>query len=312
MIRPDLTTLRIFLAVYNLGNISKAAEREHLAPSAISRRIQALEAEIGAQLFYRDVRGVRATPAGEKLAHHAITIFDNINEMAADLSAFAGGSIGQVRIHAHTSAVIQFLPDQLSTFKTLYPDVRIILREETSSEVIQSVIDGLADIGIVPAHMPIPDTFDVLSYRHDRLVALVPIDHPLASKSMIDFNEIGDSSYVGLEAGSSLQILLTEGAKSSGFTLNTRIEVKTFESAKRMVKAGLGIAVMPEDVVDDHKMNGRARRVFLSNGWANREHVIIVRDQRRLTASADLMLRHLRAEQAEIASRSVVPELSNT
>jgi DNA-binding transcriptional LysR family regulator len=311
VIRPDLTTLRIFLAVYNLGNISKAAEREHLAPSAISRRIQALEAEIGAQLFYRDVRGVRATPAGEKLARHAITIFDNINDMAADLSAFAGGSIGQVRIHAHTSAVIQFLPDQLSSFKEQYPDVRIILREETSSEVIQSIVDGLADIGIVPAHMPMPESFDVLSYRHDRLVALVPIDHPLASKDTIDFNEIGDSSYIGLEAGSSLQILLTEGARSSGFTLNTRIEVKTFESAKRMVKAGLGIAVLPEDIVDDSRMDGRARRVYLSNDWAHREHVICVRDQRRLTASAELMLRHLRTPDTDQA-RIAMTELSQT
>uniref|UniRef100_UPI0013D2C668 LysR family transcriptional regulator n=1 Tax=Enterobacter hormaechei TaxID=158836 RepID=UPI0013D2C668 len=83
------------------------AEREHIAPSAISKRIQDLEAEVGAPLFYRHARGMTATPAGETLADHASRLFENVNQMSADLSAFTTGERGQVRIHAHQSATVQ-------------------------------------------------------------------------------------------------------------------------------------------------------------------------------------------------------------
>ncbi len=298
MIRPDLTTLRIVLAVYNLGNISKAAEREHIAPSAISKRIHALEAEIGTELFYRSIRGVSATPAGEVLVRHAVAIINNIDQMAAELGAFTSGIKGQVRIHAHTSAVFQFLPDQLSQFIVMYPDVRIVLREETSSDVIESVIDGFADIGILPSHMDIPPFLDVLAYRHDRLVAVIPVDHPLSRRRAVDFNELRDSNFIGMETGSSLQMLVARAAEQSGFMLKVCIEVMSFESAKAMVRAGFGVAVLPEIVVNESEIGGVARRVDISNDWAIRKHVICVKDKERLTASVALMMRHLLAPTA--------------
>ena len=104
--RPDLTTLRMFLAVYRQGNMTKAAEREHIAPSAISKRIQDLELAIGAPLFYRHARGMTATPAGEALARHTAELFDDVNRMAAELSVFSAGEEGQARIHAHQSAAV--------------------------------------------------------------------------------------------------------------------------------------------------------------------------------------------------------------
>lgn len=294
MIKPDLTTLRIFLAVYNLGNISKAAEREHIAPSAISKRIQSLETEIGAILFYRHVRGVTATPAGEALARHAQDLFDSVNRITADLSAFGSGNQGQVRVDAISSALIQFLPHQLADFVRDHPMVRVVLREETSSDVIQSTLDGLTDIGILDGTMEIPPGLRVLPYKHDRLVALVPASHHLASQKSIDFAVVRDSEYISLGTGSSLQILLAREAERGGFKLNTRIAVRTFESAKRMVAAGLGIAVMPEGVVDPQTDRTRIRCVPLADDWANRSLVICIKDKRKLTASAALMLRHLR------------------
>ena len=295
MIKPDLTTLRIFLAVHGLGNISKAAEREHIASSAISKRIHALETEIGTTLFYRHSRGVTATPAGEALARHALVLFDTLNEMASDLSSYATGVSGQVRIHAHTSAIIQYLPKQIAAFGDRFPDVKIVLREETSASVIQSTVDGLTDIGILAGNVAIPDALQAFHYRCDRLVALVPVDHPLARRSEIHFAEISESDHISLATGSSLQILLADAAQSSGFALKTRIEVKTFESAISMVEAGLGIAVIPEAIFVREPQNRTARPVPLADDWANRRHLICVRNGRKLTSAAGLMLEHLQA-----------------
>jgi DNA-binding transcriptional LysR family regulator len=295
LLRIDLTTLRIFLAVYNLGNLTKAAEREHIAPSAVSKRVQDLELELGTPLFYRHPRGVTPTPAGEVLAEHTHRLFEGLNLMTADLGAYTDGTRGQVRIHAHSSAVVQYLPQEIASFVGRYPEVRVILREETSPNVVQSTLDGIADIGLIASNVAPPVGLDILPYRRDQLVALFPDDHPLAGLDKVDFAQIRGSDYISLETGSSLQVLLARAAESLGFALNTRIEVTTFEAAMRMVEAELGIAVVPEGVVRTCAGNLKVKGVPLADEWALRSLVICVKDPQRLTAAAKLMLEHLRA-----------------
>jgi DNA-binding transcriptional LysR family regulator len=307
LIRTDLTSLRIFLAVYNLGNLTKAAEREHIAPSAVSKRIQDLELELGTPLFYRHARGVTATPAGEVLAGHTHRIFDEFNRMAADLSAYAEGIRGQVRIHAHTSAVVQYLPQEIAAFVRQYPTVRVTLREEGSPHVLEATLDGISDIGIIASNVAPAMGLEILPYRQDRLVALFPEDHPQAALDRIDFAQMRGTDYISLETGSSLQVLLAQAAESLGFLLNTRIEVTTFEAAIRMVEAGLGVAVVPDGVVQAFAGNLRVKGVPLSNDWALRNLVICVKDPHRLTAAAKLMLEHLRAGAADDYRKTIPP-----
>ncbi len=298
MIRPDLTTLRLFLAVYNWGNISKASEYEHIAPSAISKRIQSFETEIGTQLFYRHARGVTPTPAGKTLAAHAQKLFEDLNRIAADLSSYAAGDRGEVRIHAHSSAVIQYLPDQLEQFVRRYPQVQILLREETSADVLQSLADGVADIGILDGNLPIPQGLQVRPYMKDKLIALFPPGHPLAERESIHFADIRESDHVSLETGSSLQVLVARAAENCGFKLKTRIEVRTFEAAIRMVERGLGVAVLPVRVVRLHADIAKVRVVALADAWSTRELVLCIKDTQLLTASANLMLKHLAPAEA--------------
>ncbi len=297
MFRPDFITLRIFLAVYNLGNISKAAARENIASSAISKRLNALEAELGAPLFYRHSRGVEATPAGEALARHALALFGQINKMTSEMSTFASGVAGQVRIHAHTSAIVQYMPSQIASFTKAYPSVKIILVEDSSLGVLQATVEGLTDIGILAGNMDFPDMLDVFEYRHDKLVVLVPADHPLSASAGVNFAETLDFDHVGLAVTSSLGTLLAGQADALGQTLKTRIEVKTFESAVRMVEAGLGITVLPDGVLATNAANDKVRAIPLLDEWATRPHVICVRNDRQMTTAALFMLNHLRSAQ---------------
>lgn len=295
MIKTDLTTIRIFLSVYNLKSLTRAAEREHIAPSAVSKRIQDIEAELGTPLFYRHPRGVTATPAGDLLARHAQRLMEDFNQMSADMSEFAKGNKGQVRINAPASAVAQYLPSEIAAFAQMHPDIQIVLREETSPHVLQSTLDGFADIGIFSGNMTAPPGLQVLPYREERLIALLPQGHRLAERSSIDFGEIGDSAHISLETGSSLQVLMESAAQEMGLTLNNRIEVTTFDAAMRMVDAGLGVVVIPSGIAATFASKLRTRSIPLTNEWARRELVICVRDVKKLTASARLMLNHLRA-----------------
>lgn len=307
--RFDLTTLRIFIAVYNLESLTKAADQEHIAPSAVSKRINDLEAELDAQLFYRHPRGVSATPAGEALVVHTRRVFEILNDMTADLSLHTEGQRGQVRINAHSSAVHQYLPADIVSFNRAYPDVRVVLCEETSVEVIQSLLDGVSDIGVIAAHVPLPDGVSAFKYRVDQLVALLPPDDPLAARESIDFLELRDHSMIGLELGSSLQALLVEAAKALGFPLKNSIKVLTFGSAISMAAAGLGVTVVPANVARSFKSAERLVGVPLRDVWARRELAICARTAQKTTACVRLMLKHL-TESAE-AYPSAKPAVPN-
>lgn len=297
MIRPDFTSLRVFLAVHATGNIARAAEREHIAPSAVSKRLQDLEADAGTPLFHRHARGVLPTAAGDALARHAHRLFDMVEGMVAELSGFSGGNRGDVRIHAHSSAVVQYLPGEIAGFSRQYPEVRVILREAISPDIIAAVTDGTTDIGIFADNMgPLPG-LTLLPYRRDRLAVLLPRDHPLTEGAEVGFSALRDHDFISPEYGSSLRVLLENAARDMGCSLRFRIEIKTFEAAGSMAEAGLGVAVMPAGVAARYAGTGGLAAVPLSDSWAHRKLVACVRDEGKLGASARLMLRHLRTLQ---------------
>ncbi len=134
----DLTTVQLFIAVAELGGITRGAERLHLAPAAASRRVLELEAQLGVALFERLPHGMALTEAGRALLAHARGITHTVQRMQDDAASFIGGDLGVVRIAAPKSAVIQFLPFDIQRCASACPGVRIDLQEMNSLEVQQS------------------------------------------------------------------------------------------------------------------------------------------------------------------------------
>lgn len=215
MRRFDFFTLKLFISVADEGRLTAAAEREHLALAAVSKRMSDLESLVGTTLLYRKPRGVELTPAGQAFLHHARRILDNVERLQAELSEYGEGVRGHVRIHSNTSAIIAFLPQDLSAFSRHYPEIKIDLQERVSSEIIAAVRDGLTDIGIFAGHVAAPD-LQIIPYRRDRLVLVTPDKHPLAERSSIAFNEALAFDFIGLQQDASLQALLFEQANLSG------------------------------------------------------------------------------------------------
>lgn len=171
--RIDLTSLQLFVAVCELGSIGRAAEREFIAASAISKRLSDLEATLGTALLYRHARGVDLTPAGESLLHHARAMLYSLEKMQGELSEYADGVRGHVRVHANISAIVQFLPEDLGAFARAHEAIKIDLEEHLSSEVVRAVQEGAADLGI--CHVPADaDALQTLPYRSDRLALVLP------------------------------------------------------------------------------------------------------------------------------------------
>ena len=275
--RFDLTTLHLFLSAVDEGSIAAAAEVNAIAPSAISRRISELEHRLNTPLLYRKTKGVEPTAAGDALVRHARNLVRLMGQMEAEMSEFAGGVRGHVRIVANSSSIAQFLPEDLSTFKADFPDVRIALREETSERCVHNVREGLADIAIFSEATNSQD-LEVFVYRQDRLIVIAPSDHPLASKNTIQFFETLQFEHVGMQPGSSLLGQLIAQAAELEETIPFSIQVTSFDGVRRMVESGLGIAVLPDGVAPNPTKGGRLSVIPLSDPWATRTLYIGVRE----------------------------------
>lgn len=292
MKRIDLLTLRLFVAIADTGRLTAAAEREHLALAAVSKRVADLEASLDATLLYRRPRGVELTPAGDALLHHARAVLESMDRLTADLSEYSAGVRGHVRMHANTSAIIEFLPEDLAAFTRARPQVRIDIEERVSLDVVQAVRDGLTDLGIHAAHVGAYG-LQTRAYRSDRLVLVTPADHPLAEAGPIELREAIEYDFVGLQHDASLHALIHDASRAAGKPLRMRVQVRSFEGICRMIACGLGIGVLPDRAVSTHVATLNLRSIELTNAWAHRELRIAYRDFDTLPVLAREMVEHL-------------------
>ncbi|ASW03235.1 LysR family transcriptional regulator [Paraburkholderia aromaticivorans] len=298
--RLDLTTLQLFLAIYEEGTLTRASEREAIAVSAASKRLVELEHAVGASLFHRNARGMTLTPAGETLLHYARRVMRDIENIGIELAGHASGVRGYVRMVANLSAIVEFLPEDLRAFQSLNERVKIDLEERPSGGVVEAVADNLVDLGICSGDTETRG-LQVAHYRHDSLVVVMRDDHPLAGRSSVAFAETLDSDHVGLHAASSINARTHLAAQQAGRPLRLRIHVPGFDAVCRMVQAGMGVGVLPLKV---YQIMGRQLElvaVTLDDAWARRDLVVVARDVGALSPVSRLLYDHLGLAEASEA-----------
>lgn len=298
--RHDLTSLSLFIAVAECANLTKAAEREHLAVSAVSKRMAELEDRLGVKLLERYARGVGLTPAGQSLLHHARQLVRQVGQLDADLAEFAHGIRGHVKMQAVASALTQHLPADLQSFLSRYPGVGLSLEEQTGPAVVQAVLEGRAELGVVSAGNALRGLV-ALPYHGDRLMLGVPAGHALARRRQVRFEEVLDHDLIGPHPQSSLAALMSEGARAAGRPWQPRLQVSSFDAMCRLVQTGLGLTVLPSAVLAPHAGQGRLRAIALDEDWAWRPLWVVLRDAAQLGPIASSLAAHLQRA-AEVAA----------
>jgi DNA-binding transcriptional LysR family regulator len=288
----DPVSLQLFVHVVEHGSIAAAAERDHIAPSAVSKRISDLEYSLKTKLLARNNKGVEPTSAGIALANMARGLLHEIDEIYAQMSEYASGVRGHVRVTANISAITQFLPVAIKTFLARHPDVQIHLDENISTVITRAVAENVADIGIFTM-MPHGDQLEVLPYREDELVLIMPHSHALARRRSVKFMETLAFDYVGLRSGSAIDLQLIKAAGELEKTVRIAIHVTSYDALCLMVQTGLGIGIMPRAVAEPYTRTLGIRIVTLNENWAARELKICVRSFAALPVAAQMLVRHL-------------------
>jgi DNA-binding transcriptional LysR family regulator len=289
--RPDLSSLALFIRVAELRSITKAARANHIALAAASRRIQQLEDQLGVQLLRRSARGVELTPAGIAVLARAEEMMAKVDEMRAEVSDYSKGAKGLVRVQANASALAQYLPGDLASFSVAHPEIKIALEEERSGAIVEAIRKGAADVGIVMEGAD-PGGLQLFEYRTDLLCAVVPRRHPIRARK-VAFAKLLDHDFVALESNTVISRLLLEEARRAGKPLRLRVQVKSFDVVARLVQAGLGIGVLPEDAANAFARPMGLRLILLTDTWAARKMFVGIRKEGALSAAARLLVDHL-------------------
>lgn len=292
----DLTSLRLFVAACEQRNLARAGEQAHIGASAISKRLAQLEQQVHAPLLERHRRGVVPTAAGEILLEHARAMLATADRVARDMAAYRHGVKGQVRVLASVSSITEWLPDDIAAFLRIpaHAPIRVDLEERTSVELVRAIREGLAPLGVCWDAADLQG-LQTRPYRGDRLAVAAHPDHPIARLARCSFAQTLEHEHVGLPASTAVHTMLARAAAIIGRPLHYRAVVSTFDASLRCVRAGLGLAVVPQEVIGQAlaARDGGLCAVPLADPWAERRFAICFRDAQQLSPAAQLLLAHL-------------------
>lgn len=302
----DLVDLRLMVRIAEANSLTGGAAASHMSLPAASARVKNLEERIGARLLYRTSQGVTLTPPGQAFVQHARVVLAQIEQLRGDMQEYARGVKGHLRVLANTTALSEYLPPVLRTYLLGHPDINVDLRERLSHDIVRSVSDGQTDIGIVAGNVR-TESLEVIPYRQERLVLAVPAGHALARRSEVDFADTLDLDHVGLQDASAIHGFIRDIGDELRRPIRWRIQVGNFETACRMIEAGVGVGVLPGTAAHRHARTMAIAIVGLRDGWAVRELRVCARSVDALPGFARDLIELLAADARQAAEAGPGP-----
>lgn len=264
--------MRYVLAVAETGGFTRAAERCHVAQSALSHQVARLERELGARLFDRTSRRVRLTAAGEAFLPAARQALEAAGRARAEVAAATGEIRGTLTLGSIPTVAAVDLPAVLREYRLRHPHVRIRLRTGSSERMVEQVREGTLDAAFlgVPPGFPAHGVHsrELCRGRH---VAVVAPEHPLAGEDEVDLRRLAAEVFVDFAEGSAARAQSDRAFAAAGLRREVAFEVSGVELMVRMVRYGLGVALLPEAFTAE--LHG-VRRVALTDGPVRVERLV--------------------------------------
>jgi DNA-binding transcriptional LysR family regulator len=292
MSKLDPFSLKLFVSVITEKSIAAAAARHHIAATAVSKRINDLEDSLGTTLLRRTNRGVEPTEAGSALCALAQTALNELERIPLLMRNVCAGGQGIVRICGSSSAVNQFLIDDLLAFTQNNPGIQLHVDEKTSDAALQSVRDNAVDIGVF-TNAQETEGICTAPYRNDRLALICPLGHPLSERDSWRFDQTLGHDFIGWYGGSAINKQLNTAALMSQSLWRLRMRVSSFDALCKMVSQGVGIGILPEEVAHQRSKIFPLKVCGLEDEWAVRAFRLAYRDEASLSAQARLLLAFL-------------------
>lgn len=248
---PTLRQLELFLALVSSNGIAGAGAKLGMSPSATSHALRSLETTLGTELLDRHSSGVKLTYTGEHILPHVRDVFASLQLIQANALAGAELKTGLLRLGSFgASATIRVLPPLLDRFKARYPGVDILVTEKPDEQTLRDLIERRLEIAAVT--LPKPD-MDVQTLAIDELVAILPVDHPLAELTIIPLEKLTEDPFILTRAGS--QALVTKLFFRNGLQPKVTYQALQIMSILELVACRKGISILAKLALPD-RYNG--------------------------------------------------------
>ncbi|MFN7724069.1 MAG: LysR family transcriptional regulator [Rubrivivax sp.] len=279
--------LRVFYEAVQAGSIRAAGDKLNLAASSVSRQIQLLEHQLGAQLLDRSAAGVQATDAGRRVAEFAKTVLLDYDSLCADISERRGARTGFIRIAAVESTVAEPVVSTLTRFRQQAPGVAFQLRMLPAPEVVEAVKRGEADLGVT--FCAPPDTqLSVLARFPEPVVLAVAPSHPWALRARgapaapVALQALPGVALALPEASFGVRRLLDAALQAADVSLRPALVSDSFEALRAFARQGAGAAVLPRQAMAAEQRAGLLTELRLATPALNSStaDVVVLRARR--------------------------------
>jgi len=290
--RLNLHLTRIFFTVATRGSFSRGAELLHISQSAASKAVRELEEQLGLALVERGGargkggRGLRLTEAGRALYEHARGIFALERAALDDLGARTGLQKGSLVVGASTTVAGYWLPGYLALFAEQFPDVELRVVVGNTATIGQGLLDCIVDVAVVEGGVNDPG-ITALRWREETLLLVAPPGSGMPDSAEVDARSLSRARWLVREAGSGTREVTERLMREEGVQLSDTIEVGSNEGIARSVAQGVGIAMLPEVVVQDLLALGRVATMNTRRAERYRRPLFLLkRAQRPLSPAA--------------------------
>jgi DNA-binding transcriptional LysR family regulator len=299
----DIHRLEVFCRVVEMQSFTKAADAIFLTQPTVSEHIRALEEMVEEKLVDRLGREVLPTPAGKILYKYARDIIRLRNEAIQAIARYKGSLSGHLTIGASTIPGTYILPALIGSFKARYPAILITLRISDSAEVVERIIDGGLEAGLVGARWD-DRRIALEEICSDELVLVVYPEHPWASDKVVAKEELADQPFILRERGSGSRRVMVQALEATGFNpsrFQVVAEMGSTEAIRQGIKARIGISILSSHAVTEDIERGTLVRVAIKDLSIHRPFYLVQRKSRQSSPLCLAFLEHLRVRACQPA-----------
>jgi DNA-binding transcriptional LysR family regulator len=290
----DITKLKTFVAVADLGSFSKASEMLYITQPAVTQQIKALEKIVGAKLFQRQGGKIVLTDEGRRIYEIARSLLNDYENLMEEMAKIKKDFKDTLFVGVSTTLSEYKIPELISEFHSQMPGISIRMFVENSQQIEDSLISGVLNVGVIERAPS--EKFQSIKWLVDEIVYFTYPEHPFAREGQIEPERLYEADIIFREVSSGTRKIVKEELERLGVIfekLNIKVEVNCGRTILNMVRSGYGTSFLSKGLLERDLQEGSIVQVKIKGFGAKRWYYIVYPENAKLSFLASRFIRFL-------------------